>query len=1156
MKVIQYIKINHLFNRVAFASGVILTLLAIAIHLPIISNGEQETQAAGSSDPSITMTFTNSTASVDLAVNSANGTFAESTDATSAKFSVSTTSAAGYTLSISASDDTGNLVNGSETLTSISSAISSSTFDNASYNGKWGYKPSKLNSVANTNFIQSPTTEATTLDVTDSANNEANNYTIALGTRADYLQSTGEYSKNLVIEAVSNFTPITCDNTKLCVQYDGNGLTYEHGELVNNVNYNSSASQQEVTKILHSDNVNDSGIATGNSDINIDQTKEATIDGASSVNVSLYYDTEGEEYDWVTLYAGADSVPSSSNDETIGSNGNLTGKLGGNKSGYTTSYTTWNLWNNSENPINSDTIKIHFVTDDYADDEYISYGYYAVITGTGVINTRTVTSGEYTTPTGTNAIFHGWSSTQTTAGAGLPSDVEYTDESEVMSNMPGNEGESKTLYAVWQQGYSITFNKDSNVSSIAVLDSDGNTVGTITSSGQSLILYDRNTYTIKPTYTTGYTTNTITKTSGAGTLNGKEFTVGAGAATISVTSKVMQPMQNWTGCSSLAVGDTEQVYDTRDNEVYLVGKLADNKCWMLDNLRFDIVAHKNDISSTNTNITNSATLISLKSGNRDADDKYATAGVSYWGTNSIFSAPLIAIQGENEEGNEWDSNTTTTSYGSGSGKIGVYYNYCAASAGSYCYGDGTISTGTSSGDAEEDICPAGWRMPTGGSSGEYQALYAKYSGASEGQDAAFKNALSTPLSGSFYDGSASNQGSYGDFWSSTWDNDNYMYVLYMDSSDVYIQGTENRSAGLSVRCLLQMPARSITFNMDSNVSSIAVLDSTGDTVGTITSSGQSISLYEADTYTIQPTYAASYITDAITKTSGAGTLNGNEFTVGDGTATINITSRYVTPMQNWTGCSSLAVGDTEQVYDTRDNEVYLIGKLADNKCWMLDNLNLAGGTALSATDTDVDGSYISSFTTSNRLTKNGGTIVLPASSTSGFDTANYSYVYNSGNKANCGVNTPCYSYYSWDAATLGSGRTIGTANTDAPYSICPKGWRLPTAYSTSATNWQTASDFYVLAHQYGLDSTTSTSEYDNGFYTQAGPGTVPNFLLAGFYYHGSFYFGGSNGIYWSATSTSSTDTAHYLYFNSGYVSSDSGNYIRYYGFSVRCLLAE
>ena len=222
---------------------------------------------------------------------------------------------------------------------------------------------------------------------------------------------------------------------------------------------------------------------------------------------------------------------------------------------------------------------------------------------------------------------------------------------------------------------------------------------------------------------------------------------------------------------------------------------------------------------------------------------------------------------------------------------------------------------------------------------------------------------------------------------------------------------------------------------------------------------------------------------------------------------------------------------------------------------MTKNLNIAGGTALSADTTDVDSSYISSFSTSNNLTKENNTIKLPASATGGFNSNDYSYVYNTGNNTSNCSSPGCYSYYSWDAATLGSGRGISTDNTDAQYSICPKGWKLPTSRTTSATNWQTESDFYVLAHQYGLDSTTSTSESDNGFYMQAGPGTVPNFLLAGYYNIGSFYNGGSSGYYWSSTSGSTSDGARRLRFYSSNVNS-AGDYSRRLGFSVRCLLRQ
>lgn len=245
------------------------------------------------------------------------------------------------------------------------------------------------------------------------------------------------------------------------------------------------------------------------------------------------------------------------------------------------------------------------------------------------------------------------------------------------------------------------------------------------------------------------------------------------------------------------------------------------------------------------------------------------------------------------------------------------------------------------------------------------------------------------------------------------------------------------------------------------------------------------------------------------------------------------------------------IGDTTTLTDARDSQAYTIAKLADGKYWMIENLNLAGGSALSADDTDFEPAY--TLPTTNGWTVSGGKLVMPASSTSGFATDNYAYVYNSGNKTNCGAsgqNTPCYSYYSWDAATLGSGRSLSTTDTDAAYSICPKGWKLPTSRSSTTGN----SDLYQLAVAYGMDS-GSVAQSTPNFYNNAGPGTTPDFLLAGAYYSGQLYDGGSTGYYYSSTSGSNGNNARNIYFENNIVNS-SNDYNRYLGLSVRCIFSE
>ena len=269
-------------------------------------------------------------------------------------------------------------------------------------------------------------------------------------------------------------------------------------------------------------------------------------------------------------------------------------------------------------------------------------------------------------------------------------------------------------------------------------------------------------------------------------------------------------------------------------------------------------------------------------------------------------------------------------------------------------------------------------------------------------------------------------------------------------------------------------------------------------------------------------------------------------------------------------CTAVDTGQTGTLIDTRDDTTYRVAKLADDRCWMLENLNLAGGTALSADDTDVTSEYISGFTTQNRLTKDGDTIVLPDSSISGFSTAWYAYVYNSGNKTDCGASgqsTPCYSYYSWIAAVLGGKRDDGiTTETRQGYnaaaSICPKGWRLPKSTTSNANpqtspNWKTG-DWYALATAYGANLENSYSDKSSAtgknFYNNAGPGTTPNFLLAGENTFGTLSTPGTYGYYWSATYDSS-DSAYDTFFSQNYIhTSYRSNYNCRQGESVRCIM--
>ncbi len=263
------------------------------------------------------------------------------------------------------------------------------------------------------------------------------------------------------------------------------------------------------------------------------------------------------------------------------------------------------------------------------------------------------------------------------------------------------------------------------------------------------------------------------------------------------------------------------ITDVRDGQAYTIQRLpwkrfeadgttvaeSGTKCWMLDNLRLDISdpAVQARLSNQNTNASNT-TLGYLVNGG--GTSPYTTAAVSDAWTSSSqnsYNLPYIKVSGDKDGGGTWTRDTVPSrKYGDATGKVGVYYNYCAASAGSYCY-----ASGAGTGNATEDVCPAGWSLPTGGASGDFQYLCSAYKGsACENPDSStgalsMRNALSTPLSGHFNRGLAYYQGDGAYFWSSTYGSGTYMYNLHVTSGTVNPQNTNYRYYGFSVRCVLK-----------------------------------------------------------------------------------------------------------------------------------------------------------------------------------------------------------------------------------------------------------------------------------------------------------------------------------------------------------------
>ncbi len=271
----------------------------------------------------------------------------------------------------------------------------------------------------------------------------------------------------------------------------------------------------------------------------------------------------------------------------------------------------------------------------------------------------------------------------------------------------------------------------------------------------------------------------------------------------------------------------------------------------------------------------------------------------------------------------------------------------------------------------------------------------------------------------------------------------------------------------------------------------------------------------------------------------------------------------------WASGSRTGIPTTTLLDDRAGQVSYTVKKLADGKCWMTENLALPPETTITAEDSDLDGTVVSSYT-------------LPSSRTPFTDsTANdteemYDPVAGGGTTATS-LGYKVGNYYSWRTATAGTGRGAGlnpgtgvltdafgtdmtVRNNNTLVSICPKGWRLPTSgnNSTAGTTGITTpgsatnlvnGDFAALYQAYGG---TGTSGSDTTMYTQmTNPSYGPNFALSGFVDTGGQFDVSSSGYFWSST-VLSNGSAYYMVLNTSVVYSQD-SYYKFYGQSVRCV---
>lgn len=317
----------------------------------------------------------------------------------------------------------------------------------------------------------------------------------------------------------------------------------------------------------------------------------------------------------------------------------------------------------------------------------------------------------------------------------------YTDAAGSYDNkftVNGDMASGTTIYAKWLKDITIIF------------DGNGSTSGSM---ANQIIKYGENVLSAnKYSKAGGYDfVNWNTEADGSGTtyVDSETFTYTRplGSDTITLYAQWGQNflddtvyMQDLTitQCSNSYDSATATLRDQRDDNSYSITKINGN-CWMTQNLR---LSGGRTLTPADSNV------------------------------DSNWSFPSTSLTSGN-------SFTTARSLISGDTSYGGYYNYCAASAGTVC-DDTTIENAT------QDICPAGWRLPT------YTEIRAITS---------FSSIFSPVRSGYYDNGSRRYAGDSGHWWSATaHDEDDQYYLSYRGYLSASIFGYKDE--GYSIRCIL------------------------------------------------------------------------------------------------------------------------------------------------------------------------------------------------------------------------------------------------------------------------------------------------------------------------------------------------------------------
>ena len=830
-KSFRFIK-NLRYARVAgIISIFVFFLLALDFAFPLVISDNTVEGVGAVSNTSLTLTTNHEQAKLNIVPTSTSGSFAASTDAEKAKFSVSTNNSTGYTLAIKGSSNN-KLSNAAasttlDSITTASTGIDAATFNtNTSYLNKWGYMPSKYNGQNNTTKYYGITSSDVTLNETSAPNasGTSDSYSIGLGAKVDYNKPAGSYTNTFILAAVGKPVPYTINYRDGTGDSSVTGLPYTDSTHTTSstsvtANYGTTST---ITRTGYTfankwclGTVNTTGVNPGTTCTGTVYNNGSSIDfidqTSSSSVVTLYAMWTPATYSLSISFAAGGGIDSVQVRTAPGTGGELKGTVstsGGSVSGLTYN-TAYYLYPNFK--------------------EFYELDSWTKTSSTGTLSSRTDLNPTFTIGAGdgrvmirandTRPYMQNFSDTDAAAmseGTEIALRDARDEQVYTVAKINGQVWMTRNLAIGCNGSYSEYGDRmdsqelnstDSNVSAYWDTPTDSLTAGDS---------YTDARMECSSTYGAWYNYKAAT----AGTISGESNTTDAtedicpkgwrlptyyeftGLASDSGFKTLFNPVKGghyaeghrnddglgeWWSASS---DNNTARYFLRYAGVLTVNAYTRDRGYYVRCVK-DFVPTMQNFSDTDETAMNEGGIKVLRD-SREGDEKYTVAKIN----GHVWMTQNLRFQGTHITPEDTNINTAKNiSYGdltignsldnprihvSENSDYGVWYNYAAASA-------MTITGSNNTNDATYDICPKGWRLPTHSEQISLKNFSGNFS----------------PVVGGYYLSGSLQSESKGYWWSSTHYDGTMRWDMSWNGSslEAVTNAYAGRTAGFYIRCI-------------------------------------------------------------------------------------------------------------------------------------------------------------------------------------------------------------------------------------------------------------------------------------------------------------------------------------------------------------------